>query len=167
MTRPRSITIPPEIASTRTSGSIDPRFTDDTAILNSSYLGGLRDSVRFVEVVLPPWKGPPFKDLADTNPSRLLELLGTGFLAVEDLTFAAEAAGRISDVEAAVKALLPLLEHQSPLVREGTIYGLSRHVGRDWVRMRLEFVAKNDPSPGVREAAKETLEDDDSRERVQ
>lgn len=158
----RAITVPPEIASTRTGGSIDPRFTDEGAMLSSAYLVGLRSGMRFVEVVNSPWKGPSFGKLADTDPRQLLELLGNGVLASTDLTFAAETAGRVQDADAAVNALLPLLAHPSPLVREGAVYGLSHHLSRQWVRMRVEYLAAHDLSPGVRAAAVEALDDDGS-----
>lgn len=68
--------------------------------------------------------------------------------------------------------LQKLLEHQSPLVREGAVYGLCGYTYeyedeplnatqqgyRDAVQELLLPITLNDPSPGVRTAALEALE---------
>lgn len=98
-----------------------------------------------------------FARLALEAPETLVVLLVSNMLRPSDLTFAAEAAGQISDSEMVRAPLLALLNHEAALVREGAVYGLARHLSAE-VRTRLQEVAGNDPSPGVREAARETLE---------
>lgn len=156
----RTMNVPPEISSTLNSRSIDTRFRDESALMNSVSLAGFQASpdIRFVEVT-PDYRGPSFSSLAKDDPARLVALVVEHRLADHDLTFAAEAVGSIADRAKAVEVLLPLLQHASPLVREGAVYGLSRHLGwHEWARARLEFVAQEDPSPGVRDAAREALE---------
>ena len=94
-------------------------------------------------------------DLAVENPARLFWMLRHS-PSLFELTFAAEAAGMLSDSEAVRSALMPLLGHSISLVREGAIYGLARHLN-DSVMVALRELAQSDPSPGVREAAKEVL----------
>ena len=45
-----------------------------------------------------------------------------------DLTFVAEALGRLQDSDNARSVLIRLLGHEAALVREGAIYGLSHHL---------------------------------------
>ena len=100
-----------------------------------------------------------FEFLARKNPARLLALV-SGELRnrPELLTFAAEWAGRIDSTSAVVRALLPLLRHEDPAVREGAIYGLQRHLDRSIeARTTLRALAEGDPSPGVRESARDAL----------
>ncbi|MGN6109036.1 MAG: HEAT repeat domain-containing protein [Kofleriaceae bacterium] len=153
------IEIPPENTSTKRVGGIDSPFSNDAAMLSSASQFTPTPMAHFVEVVMPDWRGPSFNDLARTDPKRLLKLISGNRLAFHDLTFAAEAAGKIAQADdEVVHVLLPLLEHRSPLVREGAIYGLSPFAtSRQWVMMRLECIAAKDPSPGVREAAREAL----------
>lgn len=75
----------------------------------------------------------------------------------EKLTFAAEQLGNV-DTDAAAALLVKLLRHESPLVREGAVYGLEKHRHRDNVDMMLCLVAVIDLSPSVRAAAREALE---------
>jgi len=49
--------------------------------------------------------------------------------------------------------LCEYLKNSSPVVREGAVYGLVAL--RDKIDSLLEHIAKEDPSPGVREAAAE------------
>jgi len=57
----------------------------------------------------------------------------------------------------AKEALLNLLANESALVREGVVYGLSHHLD-PVVAPTLRRIAETDPSPGVREAALEVLD---------
>lgn len=98
-----------------------------------------------------------FERMAEERPETLCKLLQVHVLRPSDLTFAAEAAGKIADAELVVGPLLLLLKHPSPLVREGAVYGLVHHLSQEVID-RLQEVAKADPSPGVREAASEALE---------
>jgi HEAT repeat protein len=104
-----------------------------------------------------------FAFLAKRHPTRLLSLIG-GELQTrpELLTFAAEAAGRISSTSAVIASLLPLLTHPDPVVREGAIYGLQPHLeGSIEARAALRELAVADLSPGVRDAARDALADID------
>lgn len=68
------------------------------------------------------------------------------------------------DVKWALQELTDALSHASPTCREGAVYGLAHIAKRfatatDDVLTRLRVVASDDPSPGVREAAEEVIED--------
>ena len=152
----RALSIPPEITAHHVSTTFESIFDNEDAMLSTAFVGSTEQTLRFVQVELPDWKGPSFEELAQSDPDRLLRLISGNTLAFHDLTFAAEAAGRIATPDA-VRALLELLKHHSPLVREGAVYGLAHHVDQGWVRMRLEFFAEKDPVAGVREAAAEAL----------
>ncbi|SRR6266568_2229249 len=98
-----------------------------------------------------------FEDLAKLAPKELAYLVSGNVLRPTDLTFAAEILGSVDDRALVVRTLLPLLDHESALVREGAIYGLSAHMTPE-VTTRLRQVAQLDPSPGVGTAAHEALE---------
>lgn len=98
-----------------------------------------------------------FEELSESEPEKLLALVRRRTLRPSDLTFAAEALGRVSSGHAK-HALLELLDHAAALVREGAIYGLAHHLDPA-VRQALLEVALNDPSPGVRDAASELIEE--------
>lgn len=156
---------PPEIASTGVSTSVRVRFEDENANMTSVVLKQVRrdEGPRFFQASQPPvppdWKGEDFKTLATREPGRLAALVAKGPLADHDLTYAAEALGLIADTNLVVTILEPLTRHASPVVREGVIYGLSRHVTASAVaRAALERLAAHDPSPGVRAAAAEALD---------
>jgi len=96
-----------------------------------------------------------WKAIAASNPGQLIRELSYGNLPSWELSFAAEAAGA---VPAAREALLGLLGHHSPTVREGAIYGLSRQIDDDpKIRELLVMLARADRSGSVREAATEAL----------
>lgn len=99
-----------------------------------------------------------FRKLTRLKPKRMIELISGDTLDLADLTFAAEIAGEINDERLVVPTLLKLLDHESSLVREGAVYGLSNHL-TDEVRGRLRLLGLNDASQGVRDAASDALED--------
>lgn len=100
------------------------------------------------------------RKLAKSKPRELIRLLEHGGLEPPDLTFAAEAAGAITDSAIAVSALLKLVQSDSPLVREGAVYGLAKHVPTSAEAMaELIRLAAEDPSSGVRLASQEELDD--------
>jgi HEAT repeat protein len=99
-----------------------------------------------------------FEFLAVNYPSELLKLISGNVLSPPAMTFAAEIAGRTSFGDAVRTVLLPLLDHASPLVREGAIYGLRQHADAT-VTQKLRTLAKSDPSSGIRQAASDTLDD--------
>ena len=100
-----------------------------------------------------------FHELAATAPHELAQLGRHGEIREARLTYAAEILGSdVQDGAIVIPALLRALKHPSHIVREGAVLGLSYHV-TDRVRVALERVAQEDPSPGVRAAATEALED--------
>jgi HEAT repeat protein len=93
--------------------------------------------------------------LANSDPDLLITELLRGTLPPWELSFAAEVAGCLP---AARTALLALLDHKSPTVREGAIYGLSKQLTNDPViHARLTTIADHDRSGAVRESALEAL----------
>ena len=107
------------------------------------------------QLALSQWREPceaMFEYLAERYPSELLRLVTSAKLRPTDLTFAAEIAGRIRDGQQVRKALLPLLRHTHPVVREGAIYGLAHHLD-ETVKQSLEDLAQRDSSRAVREVA--------------
>lgn len=93
--------------------------------------------------------------MADRDPALLISTLERRGLPTWELSFTAEAAGILP---AARGVLLALLEHASPTVREGAIYGLSKQVDAEpALRARLSTIARSDRSGAVREAAAEAL----------
>lgn len=73
------------------------------------------------------------------------------------LTFAAEAVGRHYDSAVAVPALLLLLQHRDPVVREGTLVGLGYHLELETTRTAMCRVARCDPVEVLRGIAAEFL----------
>ena len=100
-------------------------------------------------------EGPEFWTHESCREDAALDRLAA--LEPADLTFAAEDLGRGEDHHMIRRALMPLLDHASAVVREGAIYGLTRHLTPE-VCARLRDMAATDPSPGVRDAATEALE---------
>lgn len=100
----------------------------------------------------------PWQELAASAPERLVAALTSGELPPWELSFAAEVAG---DLPQARDALLTLLDHEEPTVREGAIYGLAKQIDDDQtIRERLEKIAIFDASSVVREVAIEALDGD-------
>ncbi|HXV60167.1 MAG TPA: HEAT repeat domain-containing protein [Vicinamibacteria bacterium] len=98
--------------------------------------------------------------LALEEPDEFLQLIASNKLGTADLTFAAEIAGSITNSVDVVPVLVRLLENPSPLVREGAVYGLSEHLS--WSEqarraLRRHLTPEQEPSRGVRQAAKEAL----------
>lgn len=106
------------------------------------------------------WKQPceeMFEYLAENYPTQLAILLRSKVLSPADLTFAAEIAGRANNYESVRSALLMLLEHEHPVVREGAIYGVARHMD-DETRRHLLRISQGDGNSVIRQAALDTLE---------
>lgn len=116
-------------------------------------------SAAAARVIISRWSRPceaAFELLALRFPYDLVKLIALNRLDPSDLTFAAEALGR-SKIGSLVRySLKPLLQHSSPVVREGAIYGLQRHIDAN-IRRELEALATNDPSGAVRTAAEDAL----------
>jgi hypothetical protein len=105
------------------------------------------------------WQAPceeMFDFLATQYPADLLRMIGGGGLDAVELTWAVERVGHVVDHAAARAALVPLLAHPHPMVREGAVYSLDRHLD-DQARVRLEQLARADPSEEVRKAATDAL----------
>jgi hypothetical protein len=96
--------------------------------------------------------------LASNAPETLLTIIRDGQLRPSRLTFAAEAAGLIPNSVAVRDALFPLLQHESAVVREGAIYGISNHLN-DEALIVLRRIATDDASPAVRQAAADLLDE--------
>jgi hypothetical protein len=94
-----------------------------------------------------------FERLVTEDPARLVALLGSHVLGPALLTFAAEIAGKGLAFDVVGAALLALLQHERPIVREGAVYGLREHEEHPEVAAALAKVAADDPSPGVRASA--------------
>jgi HEAT repeat protein len=92
--------------------------------------------------------------LAAGDPERLIAALSNEELPTWELSFAAEVAGCLP---AARVPLLALLNHASPTVREGAIYGLAQLLDNDpSIRESLTKMTY-DRSGAVREAATKAL----------
>ena len=116
-------------------------------------------SVDAARVVLTRWNRPceaAFELLAARFPHELARLIDGQRLEISDLTFAAEALGRCELGWLVRHTLLPLLTHASPVVREGAIYGLQKHLDAD-ARTTMGTLSDSDPSPAVRLAARDAL----------
>lgn len=96
------------------------------------------------------------KQLLDIDPELLLLLIECGHLQPSVLTYAAEFAGNISNSKRVRKALTPLLDHSSPMVREGALYGLADHLDSELKKVIAEIV-RHDKSPGVKSTAEDIL----------
>ncbi len=127
-----------------------------------------RSSVTRVSVPSPSWE--PFllgkwagycegffQDLGRISPKELATMIAKGSLSTANLSFAAESMGLATDHGFVIGTLVPLLVHDSAVVREGAIYGLAKHLTGD-LEQRLRNMAQADASWGVRQAAQEALQ---------
>lgn len=93
-----------------------------------------------------------FEYLADHDKQELNNLLLNNQLMPEDLTFAAEIAGKTGDF-IFENALIQLLNHPEAVVREGAIYGL---IALDEEKSKEHFKCLiNDPSAVIRKIINE------------
>lgn len=101
-----------------------------------------------------------FEDLARSSPEELAKIIRENRASDTRLTYAAEILGRDVDTPAVAGLLRQIVQtHPSPLVREGAVLGLSHHLQRLGIRDAVRRAFTDDPSPGVRRAAAEALED--------
>ena len=113
---------------------------------------------------LPPapdhWPEPSeaaFVAMGERDP-RLLEAWAlSGELRPGHLSRAARVLGAHGGTDA-IPSLLRLLRHPSPLVREGAVHGLG-NIGTEEAIAQLREAAEADPSPGVRAAARLSVEE--------
>lgn len=99
-----------------------------------------------------------FEYIMTQRPVELAHLIEESCLAPGDLTFAAEVLGQSDDGDLVRKTLLPLLSHPEAVVREGAIYGISRHLDAS-IRDELRRLVVGDGSEAVRTAAQDALEE--------
>lgn len=135
------------------------RFDNDLEV--GFFCLGFQSAWDIIDDLDDRWNAPckaAFEYMAFKYPASLLSLLSSGRLEPADLTFVAEIVGRLDDHDRVRAVLVPLLSHTAAVVREGTIYGLTRHIDAS-VRQALEHLADNDPSAAVRTAALDALDE--------
>jgi hypothetical protein len=98
------------------------------------------------------------KRLARDDAKLLIAFASSGQMRPAQLAFAAELLGEVTEQKRAERALLSLASHDSSIVREGAINGLSK-IGSAAAWDQIRLIAKEDRSPGVREAASEAMEE--------
>lgn len=100
-----------------------------------------------------------FERLAQADPDELVSIIKQNRTADSRLTFAVEILGRDVDRPWVAGALMDILRtHRSPLVREGAVLGLLRHLDRIGVRDALREIVARDPSEGVKATAQDILD---------
>ena len=99
-----------------------------------------------------------FKWLANNDPDMLIKTVLHGRLERTLLTFAAESIGRINDPGTVFSILRPMLAYNDALVREGVVYGLSKHVNKIYVSEALTERLVEEDVKGVRIAIMEALD---------
>jgi hypothetical protein len=110
---------------------------------------------RSVVKKISKWSKPceaVFEFLSLEDPKSLAKIIQEEPLEASDLTFAAEHMGNCEDTALVKKTLIPLLNHNEAVVREGAIYGLANHLD-SVVKYKLFKISKIDKSTAVREAA--------------
>jgi len=100
-----------------------------------------------------------FQKLADESPEKLELYIRKTYLNPSQLTFAIEILGDTCSYQIADRTIIPMLWHESPIVREGAVYGLRRFITNPTVSECLNSILKADPSPGVRQVIKDMLSD--------
>lgn len=99
------------------------------------------------------------EELARSKPNELAALIVTGQLTPPDLTFALEILGRdVTNEELVLPCILPFLDHESAIVREGAVYGLSHHMTAE-VKAALVVGYRKEISQAVKQAISDVLED--------
>lgn len=96
-----------------------------------------------------------FGQLAQNEPSRLVEWINSEELEPCHLTYALEALGKF--YKDAAEILLQHTRHRHRFVREGAVLGLVYHRHVKGVIERLLEMSNNDPSQGVATMAFESI----------
>jgi hypothetical protein len=99
-----------------------------------------------------------FREMAAVQPEKLVEWIGEGTFKNGLLTRAAEALGQSDKPDVVVPCLMRLLEHEASVVREGAVYGAENFLNIPEVRHKIEEMAAEESSQGVRTAAAEALD---------
>lgn len=94
------------------------------------------------------------------KPKQMIKWLNSDIRNLATLSRLAEIAGSEMEGGKVIKALIYLAKNKSSVVREGAVLGLSHHISDKRVKALLESMAEKDKSAGVRETAKEVLDDD-------
>ena len=97
-----------------------------------------------------------FEKMATTNPRRLIEILTNAVLEPYVLSFAVDASGLLPSTETLSAALLQLLSHRSPIVREAAIHAVADHPSPRAISV-LRELAKADENEDVRHAARDVV----------
>jgi HEAT repeat protein len=98
-------------------------------------------------------------ELSRTDPNRLEQYIQNEEFELPLLTFAAEILGETENPKF-IPTLLGLLDHKSPLAREGAILGLEYYLqenSNETIIKKLEEISTSDPSPGIRNVAEDVL----------
>lgn len=104
------------------------------------------------------------KSLAQSNPKELARILTSPNANTRMLTFGAEILGEeVRDEEIVLPVLRQLLKHVNAIVREGALIGataffIDRIPPQD-ILDKLKMMSSSDPSPAVKDTAKQLLED--------
>lgn len=97
------------------------------------------------------------ESLGKTNIKQFIDYLNEIYLDGAEITIAAEIAGRCISSHEIVPVLIKLLEHPSPLAREGVVLGLSFHDKDKEAVAAIKKASEEDPSEVVRECALNSL----------
>jgi HEAT repeat protein len=96
--------------------------------------------------------------LSKWNFKKLITLLSDPTLDSDTLAYAAEVAGNNIASNIIRSPLEKLLNHKDSIVREGAIFGLSKHLTPQ-LKKRIQFMSLHDENNDVRSAALDILED--------
>lgn len=88
-----------------------------------------------------------------------LDKLKAGEVPRHNLTHVIEEAGAVANTLEAENLILPFLQHEDAVVREGALYALSHHLNSPLVIGALRFTSIFDSHAVIREVASEILED--------
>lgn len=88
----------------------------------------------------------------------VLDDLRSGNVGRRHLTFVLEEAGKLAEDDD-VDVIIPYLKDNDPVVREGAIYALSRHLHLERVVLEIRLLSEHDTHSIIREIASELLED--------
>lgn len=104
------------------------------------------------------------KILAQTNPKELVRILNSSNVDTGTLTFGVEIlGGEITDESLTLPIFRKLMRHINAIVREGALIGLEAFYSASKppqdVIERLQTMANNDPSPTIKDMAKDLLKE--------
>lgn len=95
------------------------------------------------------------------NPKKLIDMINNDMITDGCLTHITELAGNRLPYGEIVEPLGLLFgRSKSPIVREGCLLGLIYHLDSEYVYNLFYLAMREDTSPGIRQVAKESIEDD-------